>query len=788
MISPYFTDSHHAFREKIRQFVTLEILPYANEWEERQRIPRFFWHKMGELQFLGVNYPKSFGGSNLDFFHTVVLLEELTRSTLGGLVAAVTMHQFMALNYIHRYGSQSLKRNYLMPGILGEKVAGLAIAEPGAGSDVAALRTRAVFQDGVYVLNGEKTFVTNGILGDYLVLAAKTNPQAGTGGISLFVVDADADGLQAKKIRKMGWHCADIANVTLENVRVPESQRIGQANMGFYYIMDCFLVERLVAAVAAVATADICLEKTIEYIRSREAFNRKLSRFQAIRHNLSDLAGEIEAARQLTYNACWQFQEGQKGIQQCSMAKLYSADLAKRVADVCLQYFGGNGYSEEYAISRLYRDARAASLVGGTSEILREIISKLMIDNFNKNQKRVVNTRRVKPKTPEVTRINQNDKNSVNPVEDVPPISVDPLPDVVSEESPVPDVAALESLEEASLPFEESSEVEETPVDALEDISLTENLFETAEPVVEDKHLTPKKSAPPVSDINVEKPLELPELDSKPIDPPEKKVKKPQLPLKIASKKSTPEIKQAPEKVLERAPEIDFEPKIEIEPALEDEAPFLESERENIVNALSEGDDTKEIRKAKNERQDIIDALEENGTSHPSQKDTDEFAAVDIKMIIQKQGRKDPLKNRKISKPDNQKSIRMNKERTPELTEMESLIQKPLSSLTVADIFESLPHRYKPKPVGKYQTLIQYKISGTDGGNFTVQVQGDKCTVVKGLIGKAKCVVETNTKTYIEMETGKTNPQIAFMMGEIKISNVPEMMRFIKMFKKLPDT
>ena len=180
--------------------------------------------------------------------------------------------------------------------------------------------------------------------------------------------------------------------------------------------------------------------------------------------------------------------------------------------------------------------------------------------------------------------------------------------------------------------------------------------------------------------------------------------------------------------------------------------------------------------------------LEENAASVKLKKDTDEFAAVDINMIIQEQGQKDPLKNRKISKPDNQKSIRMNKERTSELTEMESLIQKPLSSLTVADIFESLPHRFKPKPAGKFQTLIQYKISGTDGGNYTVQVQGDKCTVVKGLIGKAKCVVETNTKTYIEMETGKTNPQIAFMMGDIKISNVPEMMRFIKMFKKLPDT
>lgn len=786
MISPYFTDSHYAFREKIRQFVTLEILPYANEWEERKRIPRFFWHKMGELQLLGVNYPKSFGGSNLDFFHTVVLLEELTRSTLGGLVAAVTMHQFMAMNYIHRYGSQALKRNYLMPGILGEKVAGLAIAEPGAGSDVAALRTRAVFQDGVYVLNGEKTFVTNGLLGDYIVLAAKTNPQAGTGGISLFVVDADADGLQAKKIRKMGWHCADIANITLENVRVPESQRIGQANMGFYYIMDCFLVERLVAAIAAVATADTCLEKTVEYIRSREAFNRKLSRFQAIRHNLSNLAGEIEAARQLTYNACWQFQEGHKGIQQCSMAKLYSAELAKRVADTCLQYFGGNGYSEEYVISRLYRDARAASLVGGTSEIMREIISKLMIDNFNKDKKRVVNTRRVKAKSREETRINQIDKASANPVEDAPPITVDPLPDVVSEESPVPDVATLESLEETPMAFEDS--IEDPPVESEEEIPLTEDLLEVIEPAVENKHMTPNESTPLPDSIEAQKPLELPALDSKPVDRPEKKVKKPQLPLKIAPKKSSPDMAQAPEKVLAQAPEIDFEPKIEIESALEDEAPFLESERENIVNALSEGDDTKEIRKAKNERQDIIDALEENGVSQEAKKGTDEFTAVDVNMIIQEQGQKDPLKNRKISKPDNQKSIRMDKERTPELTEMESLIQKPLSSLTVADIFESLPHRYKPKPVGKFQTLIQYKISGTDGGNFTVQVQGDKCTVVKGLIGKAKCVVETNTKTYIEMETGKTNPQIAFMMGDIKISNVPEMMRFIKMFKKLPDT
>ncbi len=380
MKSQYFTADHDMFRHTVRQFVEKEVAPHAKDWEKNRAIPRAIWNRMGVLGFLGINYPEKYGGTAADFFYSVVLLEELPRSTMGGFAAAVSVHVYMATEYIHRFGSEELKQNYLIPAITGEKIGALAITEPNTGSDVAAIRTKAVRKGDCYVINGSKTFITNGVFGDFVLVAAKTDPEAGAGGISLILVDRDAPGFSARQLEKIGWHCSDTAELTFEDVHVPVTNRIGEEDQGFYYIMECFQLERLVGAIISVSGAFLGLETTLGYIKERQAFNRPLAKFQAIRHTLADLQTELEAARQLTYYTAWLHSQGEPAIHFSSMAKLLTSELAKRTADVCLQFYGGYGYMDEYVISRMYRDARVGTIVGGTSEIMREIIARTMID------------------------------------------------------------------------------------------------------------------------------------------------------------------------------------------------------------------------------------------------------------------------------------------------------------------------------------------------------------------------------------------------------------------------
>ena len=266
-----------------------------------------------------------------------------------------------------------------MPSIAGQKVGALAVTEPDTGSDVAAIRTRAEKDGDHYVINGAKTFITNGADGDFVTVACKTDPEAGLGGISLIVVEHDTPGFKvAKRLKKMGWYCSDTAELSFEDVRVPASQLVGQENMGFYYIMECFQLERLVGAAIGVGSADIALAKALEYMAQRHAFGKPLTKFQALTHRLADLAAETEAARQLTYHAAWLLSQGAPCARECTMAKLLATELGKRAADQCLQCFGGYGFMEEYPLARFYRDARVGTIVAGTSEIMREILARLM--------------------------------------------------------------------------------------------------------------------------------------------------------------------------------------------------------------------------------------------------------------------------------------------------------------------------------------------------------------------------------------------------------------------------
>jgi alkylation response protein AidB-like acyl-CoA dehydrogenase len=359
-----------------------EIVLHTEEWETGRRIPLSIFKRMGDLGFLGLLYSEEYGGVNADFWFSVVFLEELARCGMGGFATAVSVHQFMAINHISKAGSVELKHNYLMPAILGEKVAALGITEPNTSSDVSAIHTTAVREGDEFIVNGSKTFISNGTYGDFITLAVKTKPDAGPAqnGISLLVVDLEAEGVSRTKLNKMGWHSSDTAEINFDEVRVPVENLIGMENFGFYYLMESLHLERLVASIMAVSGAQWALDQTLHYLNEREAFGRKIGKFQAIRHKIADIATEIEVAREFVYSTCWKFTQGEVAVKECSMAKLFTSEMQKRVVDSCLQFFGGYGYMEDYPICRAYRDVRVGTIAGGTSEIMREIISKIVVD------------------------------------------------------------------------------------------------------------------------------------------------------------------------------------------------------------------------------------------------------------------------------------------------------------------------------------------------------------------------------------------------------------------------
>jgi acyl-CoA dehydrogenase len=378
--SLYFTDEHELFRQSVRQFIEKEVIPNTEAWETARRIPVSIFQRMGELGFLGLPFAEAYGGSEADFWFSVVFLEELARCGMGGFTTAVSVHQYMAINHIAKAGSESLKMKYLAPAIAGQKVAALAITEPDTGSDVSAIRTSARRVGEEYVISGAKTFISNGTYGDFVTLTVKTKPEAGANGISLIVVDLDSPGVSRTKLNKMGWHSSDTAEIRFDEVRVPAENLIGVENSGFYYLMESLQLERLVAGIMAVSGAAVALEWTLTYLQEREAFGKPIGKFQAIRHQIADVATEIEMARQFVYHTCWLFAQGEVVVKECSMAKLYTSEMQKRVIDTCLQYFGGYGYIEDYPICRAYRDARVGTIAGGTSEIMREIIAKIVVD------------------------------------------------------------------------------------------------------------------------------------------------------------------------------------------------------------------------------------------------------------------------------------------------------------------------------------------------------------------------------------------------------------------------
>ncbi len=382
-MSEYFTEEHELFRHSAHEFIQKEVLPYSNQWEEDQKIPREVFQKMGAQGLLGINFPESYGGTDNDFWYTVVWLEEIAKSKLGGFAAAVSVHQYMATNHILHAGSEDLKKKYIVPSVAGDWVGSIAISEPGAGSDVAAMLTTAKREGDHYLITGSKTFITNGYYGNFVTVACKTDPNAGMAGISLIVVDQGTPGFTTSKLKKMGWKCSDTAELFFDNAQVPLSNLVGQEGKGFFYIMESFQLERLVAAIMAVAGAEFIIQSTLHYMNERSAFGKPISKFQVLRHKMVDLITEAEITKRFVYYCCDLFARNVFCVKECSMAKMKATELAKTVADECLQMFGGYGWMTEFPVERAYRDSRVGTIVGGTTEIMKEILAKITIDGIN---------------------------------------------------------------------------------------------------------------------------------------------------------------------------------------------------------------------------------------------------------------------------------------------------------------------------------------------------------------------------------------------------------------------
>lgn len=380
MQSLYFTEEHEAFRQSLKEFLQREVVPHIEKWEKEGTIERFIWKKVGEMGYFGLNVPEAYGGLELDLFYTVIFLEELQKINSGGFAAAMWAHAYLAMTHVNKEGDDRIKRDYLTPSVEGDKIGCLAVTEPFGGSDVAGMRSTAVKNDGHYILNGSKTFITNGVYGDYMVVAAKTQPELGNKGISIFIVDSDAPGVSATKLDKLGWRASDTGEIAFDNVKVPAENLMGEEGKGFPYIMQHFALERLVMGINAHARAEYAIDYVLQYMSERKTFGKTIDQYQALRHKIADMASEVEVCKVFNYNVSKRLNDGEYVVKEASMSKLVSTKVADEVAYNCLQLLGGYGYMEEYPMARLLRDSRLGPIGGGTSEILREIIAKMIID------------------------------------------------------------------------------------------------------------------------------------------------------------------------------------------------------------------------------------------------------------------------------------------------------------------------------------------------------------------------------------------------------------------------
>jgi acyl-CoA dehydrogenase len=375
MNGEYFDDSHQMLRESVRKFISREIAPFVDQWEEEGTFPRELYRKAGKAGYLGIGYPEEYGGTPGDIFHQVAYTEEIMRCGSVGLASSLGSSA-IAVPPILALGSEKQKQKYVVPVLAGEKIAVLGVTEPCAGSDVASLLTKAVRNDDHYLVNGSKTFITSGTRADYVTTAVRTGGP-GHAGISLLLIERGTPGFTiSKEIKKMGWLASDTAELSFHDCIIPAENLIGEENRGFQGIMGNFQKERLYLAVQAQAVAGLALELAIRYAKERVAFGKTIAGFQVTRHKLSEMATLVEAAKEFNYRVASKIGGGHNAVKEVCMAKNFATKTCDRVVYDALQIHGGYGYCREYLIERLYRDSRLFSIGGGTYEIMNEVIGK----------------------------------------------------------------------------------------------------------------------------------------------------------------------------------------------------------------------------------------------------------------------------------------------------------------------------------------------------------------------------------------------------------------------------
>jgi acyl-CoA dehydrogenase len=377
LLEKYYTEEHHIFRESVRRYYEKEVTPNADKWEKDGIVPKEAWKKFGQQGFLCPCLPEEYGGSNADFLYSFILTEELARTHCGGFF--FPLHSDIIVPYIYTYGNEEQKKKWLPACVTGDIITALAMTEPGTGSDLAAIRTTAVKDGDHYIINGQKTFISNGICCDLVIVAARTNPNAASPyeGMSLIVVEDGTPGFEkGRKLEKIGLHSQDTSEMAFVDCRVPVANLLGQEGQGFYFLMDKLQQERLVCAMGSQVGAEEALRVTIDYTKTREAFGRPISRFQYIAFELAKMATEVEVGRAFLESLLIDHLEGRKDVKKASMAKYWICEMLNRVVSQCVQFHGGYGYMEEYPIARMFRDARVQTIYAGTSEIMLLIISR----------------------------------------------------------------------------------------------------------------------------------------------------------------------------------------------------------------------------------------------------------------------------------------------------------------------------------------------------------------------------------------------------------------------------
>lgn len=376
----YLTEEHEIFRQALRKFLEKEAVPNYEQWEKNKEVPRSFWKKLGEQGYLCPQVEEKYGGLGTDFGYAVVMNEEMERVGTG--MVGISLHNDIVIPYIESYGTEEQKQRWLPGALTGDIITAIGMTEPGAGSDLANIQTTAIRDGDDYIINGEKTFITNGYTADLVVLVCKTDPKANPPhrGISLFVVEAGTPGFKkGKKLRKIGQHANDTSELIFEDVRVPRTNLLGEEGKGFYYLMEKLQQERLLVAIQCMASAEKMLELTIDYVKQRQAFGTTISNFQNTQFKIAEMATELQIGRTFVERLILEHMKGKSIVTEVSMAKWWVSDLVKKIAGECMQFHGGYGYMEEYEIARRYRDIAVTSIYAGSNEIMKQIIAKNLL-------------------------------------------------------------------------------------------------------------------------------------------------------------------------------------------------------------------------------------------------------------------------------------------------------------------------------------------------------------------------------------------------------------------------